>query len=189
MKKRIAEVKNEITKNMYSVSVDFARDCGGDYGLISDRIIEYADGMTSIYYSDIIKFIAENVEAVNDAILEFGWDGCGEDLYKAGQMAEYKQHVDRINEDLENVVQYIMVEDAAIRTDDGLIDAEIWEQIKERAGEITADNNIEDIHELIRDIFAEQQEKREQIIDAVEKAAASVVETISGTSAPAPAVI
>lgn len=55
---------------------------------ICDAVAEIADGATSIYYSDIAKFIAENVEAVNDAIQEFGWDGCGSDLYKAGQIAE-----------------------------------------------------------------------------------------------------
>ena len=56
---------------------------------ISDIFAEWADGETSIYYHDIIKYISEHVEAVNDAIEEFGWDGCGSDLYKAGQMAEY----------------------------------------------------------------------------------------------------
>ena len=66
-------------------------DYRGSTTYICDMISEIADNYTSIYYSDIIKFISENVKAVNDAIEEFGWDGCGGDLYKAGQMAEYSQ--------------------------------------------------------------------------------------------------
>jgi len=60
-----------------------------DSTYVSDAFAELADMLTSVYYSDIIKYISEHVEAVNDAIEEFGWDGCGSDLYKAGQMAEY----------------------------------------------------------------------------------------------------
>ena len=72
----------------------------GDYGdqmndyrncstYVCDAISEIADSTTSIYYCDIESFISENVDAVNDAIDEFGWEGCGSDLMKAGQMAEY----------------------------------------------------------------------------------------------------
>ena len=56
---------------------------------ICDAVSEIADNDTSIYYSDIAAFISDHVHAVNDAIEEFGWDGCGGDLYKAGQMAEF----------------------------------------------------------------------------------------------------
>lgn len=67
---------------------------------ICDAVAEIADSCTSIYNSDIAKFIAENVEAVNDAIQEFGWRGCGSDLYKAGQMAEYQANEQEIHEKL-----------------------------------------------------------------------------------------
>lgn len=56
---------------------------------ICDAAAQIADSNTSIYYSDITTYISDHVEEVNDAINEFGWDGCGGDLYKAGQMAEY----------------------------------------------------------------------------------------------------
>lgn len=67
---------------------------------ICDAAMEIADSSTSIYYSDITSFIADNVEAVNDAIEEFGWEGCGGDLYKAGQMAEYQAIEQEIYEKL-----------------------------------------------------------------------------------------
>lgn len=56
---------------------------------ICDAAAQIADNNTSIYYSDITTFISDHVEEVNDVINEFGWDVCGGDLYKAGQMAEY----------------------------------------------------------------------------------------------------
>ena len=61
----------------------------GDTAYICDAIGYIADSNTSIYYSDITDFMNGNIDAVNDAIDEFGWDGCGRDLMKAGQMAEY----------------------------------------------------------------------------------------------------
>lgn len=82
---------DEIRKNLYPG--DYA-GCLSDYAgtscYIDDAIGDIADCNTSIYYSDIIKYIADHVDDVNDAINEFGWDCCGGDLYKAGQMAEYE---------------------------------------------------------------------------------------------------
>jgi len=77
---------------------------GGD-GYICDIFSEIADSATSIYYGDIIKYIAEHVDEVNDTINEFGWEGCGSDLYKAGQMAEYTS----IERDLEDHIDDIIV--------------------------------------------------------------------------------
>ena len=75
-------------------NLDSHIDCLNDYdrGHICDIISEIADSNTSIYYSDIIEFISNNVEKVDDAIKEFGWDGCGSDLFKAGQAAEFYQN-------------------------------------------------------------------------------------------------
>lgn len=83
------EVIKEIKAAMNDNSIDFTDEYFGYSGntYMSDLFHEYADGHTSIYYSDIIKYISEHVEDVNRAIEEFGWDGCGADLYKAGQMA------------------------------------------------------------------------------------------------------
>ena len=69
---------------------DYIYDDYTGYTYIDDSFREFADSNTSIYYTQIINFIAEHVEEVNDTINEFGWDGCGGDLYKAGQMAEYE---------------------------------------------------------------------------------------------------
>lgn len=83
----IHEIKSELGDD---APIDIGYICDYDKSAyVSDAFAEIADKCTSIYYSDIIKYISEHVEAVNDAIEEFGWDGCGSDLYNAGQMAEY----------------------------------------------------------------------------------------------------
>lgn len=80
-------------------SEEFCNYSGDTY--VSDAITEIADSNTSIYYSDIIKFISEHVDDVNDTIQEFGWDGCGCDLYKAGQLAEMNMIENELNENLD----------------------------------------------------------------------------------------
>lgn len=83
----IHEIKSELEDD---APIDIGCICDyDDSAYVSDAFAEIADSNTSIYYSDIIKYISEHVEAVNDAIEEMGWEGCGSDLYKAGQMAEY----------------------------------------------------------------------------------------------------
>ena len=83
----IHDIKNELGDD---APTDIGNICDySETSYISDIFAEWADGETSIYDHDIIKYISEHVKAVNDAIEEFGWDGCGSGLYKAGQMAEY----------------------------------------------------------------------------------------------------
>ena len=107
----------EELKDAIALSCDFSRnlcDYSGHY-YICDAITDIADNNTSICYSDIIKYISENVEKVNDAIEEMGWDGCGSDLYKAGQTAEFldieRQIYDELDESMLNYCyNYILYE-------------------------------------------------------------------------------
>lgn len=97
-------------KSLLDIVQDFINEfSASDDDYICDAFQGYADNRTSIYYSDIIKFISENVEAVNDAIAEFGWDGCGSDLYKAGQMAEYLQLEQMLNNDIEDIKKHLAI--------------------------------------------------------------------------------
>ena len=70
----------------YAAELNDYRDSSSN---IYDAAAQIADNNTSIYHSDIISYISGHVEEVYDVINEFGWNGCGGDLYKAGQMAEY----------------------------------------------------------------------------------------------------
>ena len=81
-----------------------------DSGYICDLISGFADSNTSIYYTDIKNFIVNNLDAVTDAINELGWDGCGGDLYKAEQMAEYLTIERAVYDDLTAIVKHLAIE-------------------------------------------------------------------------------
>lgn len=121
---------------------DFARELN-DYRnsneYICDVASRIADNNTSIYYSDIINFISENVEDVNDAIKEFGWEGCGSDLYKAGQMAEYLKIEREIYDELNGALLRMAHDYILYDLNNVIIPADLADAIKEWAANI--DNN------------------------------------------------
>lgn len=127
---------------------DFARELN-DYRnsdeYICDAVSRIADNNTSIYYSDIINFISENVEDVNDTIKEFGWNGCGEDLYKAGQMAEYLKIEHEIYDELNGALlrmahDYILYDLGSV-----IIPADLANAIKEWAADIDSNDRCNEI--------------------------------------------
>ena len=77
------------------------------------------------------QYICDNFDKVEEAISEFGWDGCGSDLYKAGQMAEFMSIEREINEEIEDIIKYITL-DFIDSTDEANDDAEkIWQTLTE----------------------------------------------------------
>lgn len=126
----ISDSTNTARENLSGYSQDFITDSDANSSqYICDAISEFSDTNTSIYYYNIMEFIKENPDAVNDAINEFGWDGCGGDLYKAGQMAECMSIEREINEEIEDIIKYITL-DFIDSTDEANDEAErIWESL------------------------------------------------------------
>ena len=141
----------EIERNHLDSCIDCLSDY--DHGYICDIISEIADSNTSIYYSDIIKFISENVEAVNDTIAEFGWEGCGSDLYKAGQMAEFTQlqnaMYEELGDGLYNFAISYLEHDAKVEE----ITEEQHEAIKDLCAETDHNDRMEDFTEKLDEII------------------------------------
>lgn len=181
MKKiNIAEMIEATKNNMNDISIDFTNDymyCGCT-SYICDAISEHADSNTSIYYSDIEKFMSNNIEAVNDAISEFGWDGCGSDLHKAGQMAEYMENERLIYDDLEDVCKLAAL-DFLRNTEGELIAADLWDSV-EIAIDADHNNRVDDLFDAIIDAVngwkVEQAEDKNNVIDEVVTAVADVLE-------------
>jgi hypothetical protein len=128
----INDSTNTARENLSGYSQDFITDSDADSSqYICDAIMDFADGRTSIYYSSIMEFIKDNPDAVNDAINEYGWDGCGRDIYKAGQLAEFSSIEQEIYDELEDVIKYITL-DFIDSTDEANDDAEnIWQTLTE----------------------------------------------------------
>ena len=140
----------------------------GDYGeylndyrdssaYICDAISEIADNHTSIYYYQIIKFISENVEAVNDTINEFGWDGCGGDLCKAGQMAEFQAIEADIWEHQADALMLAALDFIKWDMKINVIPADLADDIRDWCDDASTDDRMNDITDKIRDYFQEEE--------------------------------
>lgn len=148
----ISDSTNTTRENLNDYSQDFITDHDADSSqYICDAINEFADNNTSIYYSSIKEYICNNFDAVEEAINEFGWDGCGGDLYKAGQMAEYMSIEREISEELEDVIKYITL-DFIDSTDEANDEAErIWEDLADEIKNELLDEFISDLENLDND--------------------------------------
>lgn len=146
---------NELYNNLNSNG-----DCLTDYnrGYICDVISEIADSQVDIYYSDLREWANGHFEGIANAISEFGWDGCGEDLYKAVQMAQYmeneKEIYSELLESLENFALSYMEHDLKMQE----ISEENWEEIQNFLFEIDNDDRLEEVTDFIDELF--QSEKQ-----------------------------
>lgn len=127
-------------------------------GYICDIFSEIADGNTSIYYGDISRYIANHVDEVNDTISEFGWEGCGSDLYKAGQMAEYTS----IERDLEEHIDDIIVYAALVDKFDDDIPEDAFEKVYDNVSNVDWNEKLESaIHDALSVLDEEEDEEEE----------------------------
>lgn len=88
----------------YDVIMDFVSCYRGSNLTISDCIGEYADSHTSIYHGDIMYFIQNNVDYMDDIINGYGWDACGGSLEKAGQYAEFCMIDNELHDCIEEII-------------------------------------------------------------------------------------
>ena len=129
---------------------------------ICDAITEIADGNTSIYYSDIMAFIGNNPEAVDDAINEFGWDGCGRTLEKAGQMAEFLQIENEIYSDLETAIKVYALDYISDNYKDFAITDDMWMDLQSELENLDNNDKMEDITETV-DNFMDSVEQKVRV--------------------------
>ena len=138
-------------------------DCLNDYsrGYICDIISEIADSNTSIYHSDIIEFISNNVEEVNDAIEEFGWDGCGGDLFKAGQMAELRKNENEMYNELEEGLFNLALSHIQYTMKVEEISDEKLDKIEELCSDTDNNDRLENFLEEVENIVNGKEEEEE----------------------------
>lgn len=151
---------SEIERN----NLDSFIDCLNDYdsGYICEIISEIADSNTSIYYSDIIKFISDNVEEVNDTIEEFGWNGCGSDLYKAGQMAEYRKNENDMYNELEEGLFNVALSHIQYTMEAEEISDEQLDEIETLCSDTDNNDRLEDFLERVEEIISVEEEEEEE---------------------------
>lgn len=154
----VSELKGEIALNC-NYSRNFCDYSG--YHYICDVITEIADSNTSIRYSDIINFISQNVEKVSDAIRDMGWDGCGSDLYKAGQMAEFldieRQIYDELDEALLNFCYNYIEQDLGLTE----ITEEQQEEIEAKCTNVDNNDTLDEFEDFLKELLTNNDETEE----------------------------
>ena len=141
----------------------------GDYGeylndyrdsssYICDAITEIADNNTSIYHSDIMAFLSRNPEAVEDAIDEFGWDGCGGTLERASQMGEFLTIERDLYDHMADAVMLAAVH--FIRYDLKIeeIPEELADLIRQWADEANNNDRMDEIPDKIREYLSPEED-------------------------------
>lgn len=163
----LEDLKNETREEIGTDAAYLAADYEGCSSYICDAIQERADSETSIYYSDIIKYISEHVEEVNEAIEEFGWDGCGSDLYKAGQMAEFIQIERAYMEQESGIIRYAAIMDLISRKME-TISADIWEDIEIELEKLDSGDRFSDITDIITEALEAEADDDTETAGALE---------------------
>lgn len=170
--------KKALYEQIYNKFKGFDSDYSGDFcadwdasqsAYFCDAISEFADGATSIYYNDITDYIQNHVEEVNDVIEEYGWDGCGGDLYKAGQMAEFCQIEQSLYNDVTQIIYKLTLNylDASEGDDDA---GKAWDKLTDAQRAQLVDDAIFEIEQI------DQNNRLDDIADAVEEYADAVKE-------------
>lgn len=108
--------------SVHGLSYDFTQDhSASDSNYIDDAITEYADGATSIYYSDQRRFYNDNEDVCLEALEMFGYTGesladllkeCGDLdglICKAGAIGEYYQNESQLQEDKNDIIKIIFI--------------------------------------------------------------------------------
>lgn len=145
---------------------DFVLDYYNSSMYLCDAIQEHADNSVDIY-CDIDKYLAKNVEKVQAAIDEFGWEGVGKDIRKAAQMAQILDTENTLwcqEEEIWKQIAYEYLDDNKEYRENG-VPAELIEAIEEWAYDFDNGDRIDDmidrINEWIQDWEAEQEEEED----------------------------
>lgn len=147
-------------KNLYN-KLESPIDSLTDYdnGYICDVITEIADNQVDIYHSDLTSWANGHFEEISETIDEFGWDGCGNDLYKAVQMAQYRESENEmyseLSEGLENFALSHLEYDLKMKE----ISEERWEEIQEFLSDIDNNNKLEEVTDFLDEMFSDEDEE------------------------------
>lgn len=152
LEKRIKEIEERTAER----AITFANDYYAYSNHIDDAISEFADSNTSIYYNKIMEYISNNPDSVNNAIDEFGWEGCGGDIYKAGQMAEYLEIQNELFSEIDNIILLVALNKLK---DFDNVTAEVVEKVEEIKFEgLDNNSNFDDITDFVNQLFEEDEE-------------------------------
>ncbi len=99
----IKEAKEQI-KDFFGDDKEYA-EAIQDEDKMREVCDEIADSNADVYNHDLMEWLKEgdNVWTLNETIDEFGWDGCGKDLFRAIAMAQVRANYEILSEALDEL--------------------------------------------------------------------------------------
>lgn len=161
-KQQLWDKMNEMTPSCTGAE-DFVEQYNG---YICDAISEIADNNVDIYNSDLTEWANGNSSYIEEAISEFGWDGCGKDYFKAIQMGQFLSYEQELYDNLKELVLAYALRYACQSIDFDKfaeMDSEDFiDEIKDRVYSIDNNNTFDDIEEIVDEYIEELTEEPEE---------------------------
>lgn len=147
-------------KKLYN-KLESSIDCLTDYdnGYIYDVISEIADSQVDIYYSDLTEWASGHFEEIAETISEFGWDGCEKDLYKAAQLAQFRENENEMYSELSEGLENFALSYLEYKLKMKEISEERWEEIQDFLSDIDSDDELEEITNFLDKMFSFEDEE------------------------------
>ena len=118
---------------------------------ICDCIGRIADNNTSIYYCEIMEFIKNHTDEFNESVEMDGWQG---DIYKQGQLVEYKVIYEDLYNNLDNIIKYYVYNYIINELGFDEITEDDFDKLNDRLeNEIESDNSLESIIDIIIEVL------------------------------------
>jgi hypothetical protein len=141
---------------------EYLNDYRDSSAYICDAIMEIADNHTSLYYSDIMRFISDNPESLAEVIEEGLYDPSHDyDLYKHGQAAEFMLIERDLYEHLADALFLAALDFIRYDLERETIPGDLADLIREWCDEADNNDRLSFIPNSIREYF-EQQEGDEE---------------------------
>lgn len=144
-------------KKLYN-KLESSIDCLTDYdnGYIYDIISEIADNQVDIYYSDLTEWANGHFEEISETISEFGWDSCEKDLYKAAQLAQFRENENEMYSELSEGLENFALSYLEYKLKMKEISEERWEEIQDFLSDIDNNNKLEEIIDFLDEMFSDE---------------------------------
>lgn len=127
------------------------REYSDDY--ICDAITSIADGGINTGWYDCCEFLRDNPDAVEDAISELGWDGCGGTIERAIWSAQFFTIEREIYNELEDAILWYILQYIIEDLDIDELPEGVYNEIEEQAANYDNNDRLDTIKDDIQKIL------------------------------------
>ena len=140
--------------------------CLGDYGeylvdynsgYICECIGELADNNVSIYNYDLLEWVRNNSEYVEQAVAEFGIDSRNFDFFRLLQQGQYMQIEEELYSNLDDILTNWIINYIEYDLDIKELTDEQAEQVEDLFNKYESNDELEYIIEKIKEIFESEE--------------------------------